>query len=314
MKKYLVQILVVLLMLAVAWALYLIGANEERKEEMENKLTEASVYSARLPIDTSPSFLPIRNWSIKEPEITAQSAILMTFKYGEEKGDILYHKNINQVLPIASLSKIMTAIIVLENFDLEEVIKVSKNSISTLGDNGNLIRGEELTAKDLLYTMLMESSNDAAMALSGDSRLTYDEFISLMNSKAKELGLENTHFIDSIGLNSYNKSTVFELAKLINYSFDFPFLWEVLKTSEIIISSIDNKFFHNLINTNELLDKISFLNGGKTGFTNQAGGCMLTAFSFGSNNLITVVLGSEQREEDTEKLINWSKEAWIFSP
>ena len=313
MKKYLIQILVVLIMLAVAWGLFALGANENKEE---NKPIEASVQ--RLPVSIDANIIPIRNWSIQEPDVLAQSAIVMNFKPNSEQGSVLYQKNINQVLPIASLTKIMTGIIVLENFDLEEIIKVSKNSVLTLGDKGGLNTGEELKVRDLLYIMLIESSNDAAMALTSDnSWLSYDDFIGLMNSKIKEIGLENTNLIDPAGLSVDNQSTALDLAKLTNYSLRFPMLWEILRTSQATIYSIDNKFVHNLINTNTLLDKFSFLRGGKTGYTIEANGCMLTVSeiptSLGNNNyLITVVLGSSQRETDTENLIFWAKTAHIW--
>ena len=303
-------------MLTIAWALFLVGKKEEALDKGSPE-AKGSVLSAHLPI--TPDVFPIRNWSIKEPEVVAKSAIVMDFIPSEVEGNILFKKDPDKILPIASLTKITTAIITLENFDLEETIKISKNSVMTLGDKGGLIRGEELTVKDLLYIMLIESSNDAAMALASDNgRLSYDEFLDLMNNKVNELGLKDTHFLDPIGLNSKNKSTVLEIAKLTNYALNFPLIWEILETSKITVSSIDNKFIHNLISTNKLLNEIPFLKGGKTGYTAEAGGCMLTVSSisnsFGIDYLITVVLNSEQREEDTEKLINWSKEAWIFSP
>lgn len=317
MKKYLIQISVILVMLVIAWGLFSLGKNENenenKKEGLEALPVEASV---RLPV--SPEVFPIRKWSIEEPEITAKSAIVINFRSsGNQEGNILYQKEISEILPIASLTKIMTAIIVLENFDLEEVIKISQNSILILGDKGKLIRGEELKVKDLLYIMLIESSNDAANALARDnSKLSYEEFLNLMNKKAEQLMLKNTTFFDSVGLDSKNKSAVLDLANLGYYALNFPFLWDVLKTSETTVYSIDNKFVHNLVNTNELLNKISFLKGGKTGYTEEANGCMLTVStisgSLGENYLISVVLGSNQRELDTENLINWSKQAYIW--
>jgi D-alanyl-D-alanine carboxypeptidase (penicillin-binding protein 5/6) len=303
-------------MLLIAWALFSLSSEAPKEAKEDVGSLEASIFS-QLPI--SPEIFPIRNWKVEEPKITAQSAIVMSFKSAKEQGSILFKSNINQVLPIASLTKIMTAIIALENFAPDEVIKISKNSVLTLGDKGGLIRGEELTVKDLLYIMLMESSNDAAMALASDNpRLGYYEFLDLMNSKAQELELEDTFFLDPVGLNSKNKSTVLEMAYLTNHALSFSLIWQILKTSELTIYSIDNKFSHDLLNTNELLEKISFLKGGKTGYTEEAGECMLTvsdiSSSFGSNYLITVVLNSQNREQDTEKLINWSKQAWIFSP
>jgi D-alanyl-D-alanine carboxypeptidase len=282
----------------------------------EGKKTEASIYQLagdKNINDISPEFFPVRNWLVDEPEILAKSAIILNFKPASEKGNVLYQKNPNQVLPVASLTKIMTAIVVLENFNPDEVIKVSKNSITITGDKGGLIRDEELKVKDLLYVMLMESSNDAAMSLTEDNhRLVYNEFINLINSKVGELGLKNTSFVDPTGLSADNQSTVLEIADLTKYAFKFPLILEILKTPETTISSIDNKFIHNLTTTNNLLGKIPQIIGGKTGYTEEAGGCMLTVSNISNNYLITVILASPQREDDTEKLINWVQQAWLW--
>lgn len=313
-KKYFLQILIVLLMLAIAWVLFLIREDKTEISKSSYKPIQASIDQSAGDKNISPEFFPLRNWSVEEPEISAKSAIVLNFKANNQKNSILYQKNINQVLPIASLTKIMTAIIALENFDLEEVIKVSKNSVNIIGNNGGLIRGEELKVKDLLYIMLMESSNDAAMALTSDNpRLGYEEFINLMNSKVKELELKNTIFFEPVGLSPDNQSTVLEIANLSRYAFNFSLISEILKTPTTAISSIDRRFIHNLTNTNKLLGRIPQIIGGKTGFTDEAGGCMLTVSNISNNNyLISVVLGSSQREEDTEKLINWAQEAWLW--
>lgn len=302
-------------MLIISWGLFLLGSSDF-EESQENK-SETSFGASVSQI--SPDLFPVRKWSVNEPEIIAQSAIVVSFGPNSEKESVLYYKSIDKILPIASLTKIMTTIIALENFNPEEIIKISKTSVDISGDNGGLIRGEELKVKDLLYIMLMESSNDAAMALANDNpRLPYEEFINLMNSKARELGLNITRFQDPIGLSPDNQSTALEIVNLTKYALNFPLLSEILRTPEATIYSIDNQFIHNLTNTNKLLGKIPQIIGGKTGFTDEAGGCMLTVStvsgSSDDNYLITVVLASTQREDDTEKLINWTKEAWIFSP
>lgn len=318
LRKYFLQILVILLMLAIAWVLFLIRKEEKPPvTNFPNKPIQANIRQSAGDINIKnigPEFFPVRDWSVKEPDILAKAAIILNFKPNNQKEGILYQKNINQILPIASLTKIMTAIIALENFDLEEVIKVSKNSVEINGDKGGLIRDEELKVEDLLYIMLMESSNDAAMALASDNpRLSYEEFINLMNSKAKELGLEKTVFVEPVGLSPANQSSASEITMLTKYAFNYPLLLEILKTYQTTIFSIDNKFIHNLTNTNKLLGKIPQIIGGKTGFTEEAGGCMLTVSNiFNDNYLIIVVLGSTQREDDTEKLINWVQEAYIW--
>jgi len=316
-KKYFLQILVILLMLAIAWVLISLKDLKPGLRNSINQPIQANISQTagdKSENTLKPEFFPLRNWLVEEPEISAKSAIIVNFKTNEEKDITLYQKNPNQVLPIASLTKMMTAIIVLENYNPEEIIKVSKKSVTISGDTGGLIVDEELKVKDLLYIMLMESSNDAAMALAGDDpRLGYNEFIGLMNSKAKELGLKNTKFSDPVGLSPENQSTVLEISALSKYAFNFSLISEILKTADATVSSIDNKFIHNLTTTNKLLGKIPQIIGGKTGFTEEAGGCMLTISDIDKDNyLITVVLGSSNREEDTEKLINWAQTAYIW--
>lgn len=313
-KKYFLQILVVLLMLAIAWILVSLKEVKPSLTEALNKPIQASInQSGGDKTAVNPRFFPMRNWLIDEPEISAKSAIIVNYRNSIQKGSVLYQKNTNLILPIASLTKIMTAVVAMENLGLEEIIKVSKKSINISGDEGGLINGEELKTKDLLYVMLVESSNDAAVVLSNDSRLGYENFIDLMNAKAAELGLKNTKFSDPIGLNSSNLSTVSEISELTNYAISFPLISEIFKTSQATIFSIDNKFIHNITTTNKLLEKFPQIIGGKTGFTDEAGGCMVIIYKINENNyLIAVVLGSNQRENDIEKLIDWAQKAWIW--
>lgn len=313
-KKYYLQILVVLLLISIAWVLLLIERDNKPIQANINQ-TQGDKTISKLPVagDIDAKFFPIRNWAVDEPEILAKSAIVLNFR-NDRRDSTLYQKNTNQVLPIASLTKLMTAIIAVENYDPETIIKVSKDSIETNGNNGGLINGEELKVRDLLYIMLVESSNDAAVSLAKDNpQVTYDEFILRMNNKAKELGLKNTNFVEPVGLDSYNQSTVSEIAILAEYAFKLPLLSEILKTQETTIYSIDKKFIHNITSTNKLLGKIPQLIGGKTGYTEEAGGCLMTISNISNDNyLITVVLGSTQREADTENLIDWTQTAWIW--
>lgn len=315
-KKYFLQILVVSLLLGIAWALFLLRQPTSSKEKETKIPNQANVSQLEgdLSVESINSdYFPMRNWMIDEPEISAKSAIVIDLKPEQQKNNTLYQKNPNQKLPIASLTKIMTAVVAIEKLNLDGVIQVSKNSVFTDGDNGGLIIEEELSLKDLLYIMLVESSNDAAMAIASDNQqIQYTEFIALMNDKAKELGMNNTYFNDSSGLSEENQSTVLEMANLIKYALNIPLLAKILETQKATINSFDNKFIHNLINTNKLLGKIPIILGGKTGFTEEAGGCMLTFSNINNNYLITVILGSNNREDDTEKLINWAQTAWIW--
>jgi len=316
LKKYFLQIFVFVLLLGIAWALFLLREpiTPETKTEMPSQANVSQLEGDLNIKNINSDYFPIRNWMIEEPEISAKAAIAIDLNSEQQKNNILYQKNSNQKLPIASLTKIMTAVIAIEELNLEEVIKISKNSVFTDGDNGGLIIEEELILKNLLYVMLVESSNDAAMAVANDNgQIQYTNFIALMNEKAKELGLNNTYFTDPSGLSEENQSTVLEMANLVKYALNLPLLSEILRTQKTTINSLDNKFIHNLINTNKLLGKIPIILGGKTGFTTEAGGCMLTFSNINNNYLITVVLGSKNREDDTEKLINWAQTAWIWN-
>lgn len=316
-KKYFLQILVVLLLIIIAWVLLLIvGTKNNNQQPIQASIQQTQGDATTLKLPTAEKidavFFPIRNWSIPEPEILAKSAVIINFKEGG-RDNVLFQKNTEQALPIASLTKLMTAIITLENYNPEEIVRVSKDAVETNGDNGGLINGEELKIKDLLYIMLVESSNDAAQALAENgSRIDYATFIGLMNKKAKEMGLNNTQFVEPIGLDPKNQSTVLEIAKITEYALKFPLLADILKTPAITVYSVDKKFIHNLVSTNKLFGKIPILVGGKTGYTDEANGCMTTISNINNNYLITVILGSSQREDDTTKLIEWSQKAWIW--
>ena len=256
---------------------------------------------------TNPTFKPWRDWSVKEPEIDAKSAILIELKDNTER--ILFQKNIENCLPIASLTKIMTAIVVLENLPLEKNIKISKEAIAEEGEAGKLVLNEEISVKNLLYAMLLESSNDAAFALASD--FGFDNFIKLMNEKAKILKLQNTNFSNPTGFDDpQNFSSAYDLAKLINYTLQNQFLWQILKTSSYETADTSGKIFHRWENTNKLLGVLSNVVGGKTGLTNGAGGCMALVIDNPKDDskVISVLLGApdeNKRFKETEKLIEW---------
>jgi len=255
----------------------------------------------------NPNFLPIRDWNITDPEIEAKAALV----FSPDKNKILYQKNINQVLPIASLTKLMTALIVLENVDLEEIAIISKEAIATYGDIGGLMVKEEISVKNLLHALLMESSNDAATALAeAVQQKTNKDFIDLMNQKAEKLRLKNTNFVDSSGYDSGNVSTVEDIAQLVEYSFSQLIIWEIMRTPAIDLSSADGKINHHWVNTDELLNRLPNIVGGKTGYTEEAQGCLVLVIENNNKYLITIVLGAQERFLQTERLINWVQKAY----
>ena len=255
--------------------------------------------------------LPRRNWSTPALEINAEAALAMR----ADGGRIYYNKNMEERRPVASLTKLMTAIIVLENYNLEEIIKIPLAAVQREGSRGDLNPSEEITVRSLLNMMLIDSSNDAAIALAEKN----PNFVSLMNKKAKEIGLLNTRFSNPDGLDEDNNySTVIDIAKIFNYlTSNYPAVLDILKTENMIVYSADGKVAHRLKNTNALLGVISEIKAGKTGYTDKAGGSLallVSSFHFGNeNNIITIVLGSPDRFGESEKLIQWLKESYIWN-
>jgi len=259
----------------------------------------------------SENTLPRRNWSAPALELGAEAALAMR----ADGGRVYYNKNMEIRRPVASLTKLMTAIVVLENYQPTMVIKVPLSAVKREGSKGDLRPSEEITVRSLFSIMLIDSSNDAAVALADKN----PDFISLMNKKAKELGLLNTHFTNPDGLDEENNySSALDVFKIFSYLINtHSEIFEILKTKNMIVYSSDGKIEHRLKNTNELLGRVSEVVAGKTGYTGEAGGSLallISGMSFGDKNeIITIVLGSPDRFLESEKLIQWLKEAYIWN-
>ena len=255
--------------------------------------------------------LPLKRSDADDLEINALSAIAFDTK--SEK--ILYQKNIDEKLPIASLTKLMTADVFLENNNPEQIVTISKKSVETYGEMGELTVGEKIKAKDLLYILLMQSSNDAADALAENmEEYQTGNLVSLMNKKVKEIGAYDTSFIDPAGLDENNLSTALDLTKITQYAIQHKLILEILQTSTADILSIDGRYNHRLTNTNKFLETMPNVLGGKTGYTEEAGECMILLFQIPEkdNIIITIVLNAENRIKETEKLINWINQSYVF--
>ena len=243
------------------------------------------------------------------PEINTRSYIsVLIDQNGNEK--ILFEKESDKKLPIASLTKLMTALVVLEYpeyYSLEDSVRISKEAIAQDENFGGLMLGEKFSIEDLLYVMLIESSNDAAWAIS--EVVGINQFVNLMNLQADyNLGFKNSYFVNSTGLDPKdpksqigNYSTAKDLAKLTKYLLKKSLIWEILSKKEYDLWSEEN-IFHHLINKNELLDLPEVL-GGKTGYTDEALGCFILVLKSDDNFIINVILGSKDRFSDMKKMI-----------
>jgi len=235
------------------------------------------------------------------PDITAKSIIIKDV----DSGVILYEKDSWLAVPPASTTKIMSALISLENYQLDEVIEIS-DSLDVEGQKMKLIPKERIKVKDLLYGLLIASANDAAVVLANNFPGGESGFVWAMNQKAEEIGLRNTHFTNPIGLDDPDHySTAYDLAKLASYAMKNKEFALIVGTKEIVVSDVDEKIFHPLSNINYLIGKIPGVKGVKTGWTQAAGECLVTFVEKEGKKIIIVVLGSNDRFGETERLINW---------
>lgn len=292
------------------------GNPQENSQKLPTKNKPAALENFVPPtlvlFKDSRNILPKRNWSTPPLELQAEAAIAVKL----DGSRIYYNKNINNRRPIASITKLMTAIIVSENYDLNGTIEITKKDIKREGARGDLRAGETISIRSLLSIMLVDSSNDAALALAGQK----DDFIFLMNKKAKDLNLSNTKFSNPDGLDEQNNySSALDVSKIFSYIIhNHKEALEILKVKNIVVYSSDGKIEHRLKNTNELLGAVPEVKAGKTGYTDNAGESLTLLISnlypnSVNNDIITVVLNSPDRFKESEKLIQWLKEAYIWN-
>lgn len=221
---------------------------------------------------------------------------------------ILLGKNENTQKKMASTTKIMTAIIILENCNLNETITISKKAAGTGGSRLGLKSGDKTTIHDLLYGLMLKSGNDTAVALAEHLAGTIQGFAELMNKKAAELNLTNTHFETPHGLDADNHyTTAHELAILSNYALQNKTFAQIVSTKTYTVTI--NGYPKTISNTNELLGNLNGVYGIKTGFTNGANRCLVTACKRNNMDIICVVLGADTkkfRTQDSIKLINYT--------
>lgn len=239
-----------------------------------------------------------------EPNINSRIGLI----YDRKSGQVLFEKNGYKQSLMASTTKIMTAIVVVENSNLSDVVEVENKAAQTGGSRLGLKKNDKITINDLLYGLMMRSGNDAAVQLALSVGKSIPEFAQMMNNKALELGLKNTHFVVPHGLDiDGHYTTAYELAKIADYALKNP------KIKQMVSSKTHTVYINNrpmiINNTNELLGSLDGVYGVKTGFTNGAGRCLVTSCKRGGIDIITVVLGADtkkMRTADSIKLIEYA--------
>ena len=223
--------------------------------------------------------------------------------------NIIYGKNEKNKVKMASTTKIMTAIVVIENASsLYNTVEVSKKAANTGGSRLGLKTGDKITICDLMYGLLLCSGNDAAVCLAESIAGSVPDFANLMNAKAEELGLTNSHFESPHGLDSDGHyTTAYKLALLSDYALKNSTFLNIVGTKSYTVTI--NGYPKTITNTNELLGNLNGVYGIKTGFTNGANRCLVTACKRGDMDIICVVLGADTkkfRTQDSIKLIEYT--------
>lgn len=293
-RKILYQILIIFLIF------FLMISNSLQIKAVESSLVEDE------EVNVNDIQREVIETSTNNKELILESRIALIFD--RASGRILYEKNGNKQTPMASTTKIMTAIVVLENANLNDIVTIDSKAAGTGGSRLGLKKNDKITVNDLLYGLLLRSGNDAAVALAKYVGGSIDEFANMMNIKAKELGLSNSHFVVPHGLdNDEHYTTAYELAKMADYALKIEKFKEIVSTK--VTTIYINGYARSINNTNQLLGSIAGVYGVKTGFTNGAGRCLVCSCKRGDLDIITVIIGAnttKQRTTDTLKLIEYA--------
>ncbi|MBI4062538.1 D-alanyl-D-alanine carboxypeptidase [Candidatus Gottesmanbacteria bacterium] len=233
-------------------------------------------------------------------EITASAIVIVDV----DSSVVMFERNANLLLSPASTTKIMTALVALDTYDLDEVLTVK--NLLTDGQSMKLVVGEKLTVENLLYGTLVASGNDAAFVLADNYPGGVDAFVVAMNEKAKKLKLTKTHFTNPMGFDDAgHKMSAMDLANLARVALANPTVSKMVAIPQITISDVSHTYYHPLTNINELLGKIPGVGGIKTGWTEEAGENLVTLVERNGHNVILVVLHSDDRFAETTALIDW---------
>jgi D-alanyl-D-alanine carboxypeptidase len=263
---------------------------------------EGYPYSNIAAIKIKPLEYPSVISDVRVPYISARSVLVVD----KSNSKVLFEINPELSLAPASTTKLMTALVALELYSPDEEVTVSNVCANVDSTKAYLAQGLKYKVRDLISAMLVSSAGDAACALASN-KLTTDEFVSLMNAKAKQLGLVNTHFSNAIGLdgNGNHRSTAVDLYKLSVAAMEYPLIRDSVHKKDFEIHSTDSRFLSSVFNTNKLLWEVEGTLGIKTGTTAEAGEVLIYENSDGKKDLVIVVMSSQDRFGDTTKLLNW---------
>jgi D-alanyl-D-alanine carboxypeptidase len=229
---------------------------------------------------------PLKSKGLEVLNINSECAILME----QNSERIIYGKNINKSMLIASITKIMTAVIAIESKKLNNIVTVDETVLKSYGSNIYISIGEEMSLRDMVYGLMMKSGNDAAMMISKYISGSQEAFAILMNKKAQEIGMTNTIYRNSHGLDeeTENYSTAYDMALLTKYAMGIPEYRKIVGTKKHIVKT--NLKTYEWVNKNQLLFSYPYITGGKNGYTERANKTLVTTASKDNMDLIVVTL------------------------
>jgi len=260
------------------------------------------------PLPPTVNEQPIKKNNSVAPVIGASSFLSIDL----ETNKILSAFNPDQKLPMASLTKLMTVLIVLEENNLDEIVKVTKEGANVEGTQINVNENEEFRLENLVKAAIISSGNDATQVLAIHNAGSLENFTKKMNSKAKALGMQSTNFKNSTGLDEIDHySTASDLAILAKATYSNQFIKDTSKIKEITIKNLKGKEY-KLKNTNDLLDGYLNVLGLKTGTTELAGQCLITIVEQNGNTILNIMLNSPSRFKETKILSQWVFDSFVW--
>jgi D-alanyl-D-alanine carboxypeptidase (penicillin-binding protein 5/6) len=255
------------------------------------------------PLLTSIAAYPEKSTLSPGPILKAKATLSLDL----ETGKILFGKNTDQQLPMASLTKLMTILVILDKHNPDEIVTVDKRATQVEPAKMYLLANEEITISELIKAILVKSANDAALALAYHDSASIEEFAQKMNDKAAEIGLRHTNFVNPVGFDNPNQySTVDDLAILARLTYKNPLVKQFAPITKTTATAVNGSQSHDLDTTNDLLSSYLKVWGLKTGTTDLAGQCLISIVeSPTGQKILNIVLNSPARFTESKILSQW---------
>lgn len=266
-------------------------------QSVTSSFNNVQAYNIVLP-DAPP--IPVDITGVSVPYVTAEGLLIVDIP----SNMVIYQKNADTRFKPASTTKLMTALVALDHYQLDDVLTVDR--VETVERTMGLVSGEKITFEELLYGTLVHSANDAAFTIAQNYPGGVEKFVEAMNQKAGILHLDNTHFTNPIGFDDDQiYTTAKDLAKLAKVALNNKIISKIVGTRSITVHDVSFTYFHDLSNVNALLGKIPGVAGLKTGYTQNGGEILVTEVLKNNRSVLFVLLKSEDRFKETTSMINW---------